>query len=117
MSIEYCLKKAGEITYEKGKERIYSCIVDKRGKIIAESANSYVQSHPTQAHYAKKVGRPNAIYLHSEMATLLKARGKGVKLYVARVNRRGDSLLAAPCEICNLALKQSKHIKEVCYSI
>lgn len=115
--IDYCIQKANKIPYRKGQERIYACITDKRGKVVAEAPNSYSCSHPTQYHYAKKVGRPEAIYLHAEMATMLKAKGRGVKMYVARVNRKGKPLLAAPCEICNLMLQCCKHIKEVCYSI
>lgn len=93
-------------------------LVNKKGQIIAESANSYTCSHTQQYHYAKKVGRPEAVYLHAEMACLLKDKArKGVKLFVARVDSKGASVYSAPCEICSLALKDYSNVKSVEFSV
>lgn len=115
--LEYALKKARELPYVKKQSRHYACIVDKKGRIIAESANSYDCSHTTQYRYAKKAGRPEAVYLHAEMACLLKDRyRRGVKMFVARVNKAGKPAYSAPCEICSLAIKDFSNIKSVEYT-
>lgn len=78
---------------------------DKRGRLLAEASNSYTRTHPLQARLAASVGEPKAIYLHAEVAALLKARGKVYRLVVERRNAHGDPLPSAPCEICRLAIR------------
>jgi len=78
---------------------------DKRGKLLAVGHNSYTRTHRLQAHYAKKSGRPAAIYLHAELAALLKARSQVYKMVVLRYNADGKPALAKPCPACQLALK------------
>lgn len=83
---------------------------DKRGRLLAVGHNSYKRTHRLQAYYSDKVGRPKAIYLHAELSALLKARTKGRvhKLVVERFGKRGQPLCAAPCEACQLAIKDFK---------
>jgi deoxycytidylate deaminase len=89
------------------RPRIVAKAYDKRGRLLSIGYNSYVRTHPLQAEYAKRVGRPEAIYLHAELAALLKARTNVVhKLVVTRYNRAKKPLLAAPCPACQLALKE-----------
>lgn len=77
--------------------------------------NSYVKTHPLQAALAKKVGQPSRIYLHAEVAALLKCDWKRVdKLFVSRYNREGKPLNASPCSICreminNVGVKYVEH--------
>lgn len=93
-------------------------MLDKRGNIVAESANSYSCTHTQQYKYAKKAGRPEAVYLHSELACLLKDKNKrGVKLIVVRVGAEGQPLYSAPCDICALALKDYSNVKSVEFSV
>ena len=79
---------------------------DKRGRLLAVGRNSYIQTHPLQAKFAKKAGRPQAIYVHAELAALMKARQQVHKLAVVRYNKDGSPGNAKPCEICELAIKE-----------
>ena len=78
---------------------------DKRGRLLAVGRNSYIQTHPLQAKFAKKAGRPQAIYVHAELAALMKARQQVHKLVVFRYNKDGSPGNAKPCEICQLAIE------------
>jgi tRNA(Arg) A34 adenosine deaminase TadA len=78
---------------------------DKRGRLLSVGHNSYIRTHPLQAFYGAKAGKPNAVFLHAELAALLKARGKVHRLVVIRYNSKGVPVLAAPCPICQLALR------------
>lgn len=85
---------------------------DKRGKLLAVGRNSYVKTHPLQAKYGAKVGKPKAIYLHAEMDALIKAKGKAHKLVVLRYDNQGKPANAKPCAICQTAIRDFK-IKRV----
>ena len=78
---------------------------DKRGRLLAVGRNSYIQTHPLQAKFAKKAGRPQAIYVHAELAALMKARQQVHRLVVVRYNKDGSPGNAKPCEICQLAIE------------
>lgn len=94
----------------EGRVRVYSVAVNKRGRILAESSNLYRKSHPKQAHYAAKVGLPKKVFLHSELATLVKlakCSDEVDTLYVARVNAQGSPVPASPCPICSLAIEEA----------
>lgn len=85
---------------------------DKRGRLLSVGRNSYIKTHSLQAHFAKKAGRPQAIYVHAELAALMKARQQVYKLVVVRYNKDGSPGNAKPCEICQLAIK-AFGVKEV----
>lgn len=78
---------------------------DKKGNLLSVGKNSYVKTHPLQAYYGKKAGKPNAIYLHAELSALLKARSPVHKLVVVRYTEDGKPALARPCKSCQLAIK------------
>lgn len=78
---------------------------DKRGKLLAVGKNSYTRTHPLQAKFGKQSGRPNAIYLHAELAALLKAREQVYRLVVLRYDKEGHPANAKPCPACQLAIK------------
>jgi tRNA(Arg) A34 adenosine deaminase TadA len=104
--LDYCIKEASWIPYTKGQERIYAVITDRRGKVLSEGANSYTESSQTQRFYAKVVGLAEKVFNHAEISALkkLKPHHKPYSIYIARVNREGEPLLAAPCPICSTAL-------------
>lgn len=117
-NLQYCLDKARQLEYSKKKSRHYCVIVNKRGRIVSESSNDYGCTHPQQHMWAKRAGRPEAIYLHSELACLLKDRKRqGVKMFVARVNASGEACYSAPCEICSLAIASYSNIKFVEFTV
>lgn len=98
------------------KQEITATIYDKRGRVIAVGKNSYDQSHPRQAYYAQRAGDPKKIYLHAEIAALVKCKGTPYKIKIERYNKQGEPRLAKPCPICELAIKESG-IKFVEYTV
>ena len=80
---------------------------DKKGKLLSTATNSYKKTHPIQAYFAEKVGHPAKVYLHAEIAAIIKAGDKKIhKLVITRFNPRTfKALNAAPCPICQEAIK------------
>lgn len=80
---------------------------DKRGRVLALGKNSYVKTHPIQAEHANAVGEPHKIFIHAEIAALLKLKdpSKVAKFVVFRYNADGNPGNAKPCKICSRALK------------
>lgn len=79
---------------------------DRKGRLLSVGVNSYIRTHPLQARYALLAGKPDAIYIHAEIAALLRARTNVVhRIVVKRFNSKGIPVLAAPCPICQLALR------------
>lgn len=87
------------------KFEITAFAYDKRGKLLAVGKNSYVKTHPMQARYGKKTGRPAAVFLHAEIAALIKCREPVHKLVVLRYDKQGQPALAKPCPACQLAIE------------
>ncbi len=117
-SIEYCIQKARELPYVRGQQRHYSVLLDTKGRVVSESANSYVKTSPKSFKAASKAGRPEACYLHAEQRVLyMDKRRRGVKLIVVRVAADGSSCYSEPCEICKIVLKDFPNIKSVEYSL
>lgn len=92
---------------------------DRKGNILAVSTNDYERSHPWQKKLSLQCGMSEErIYLHSEVACLLKvrsARKKAHTLKVERYGRRGEMRLAFPCESCQSAIKLAG-VKTVIFS-
>lgn len=97
------------------KHTVTATVYDKRGRILSKAMNSYEKTHPRQAKLAIKVGIPEKLYLHAEVLALLRCRGRAYKIRVERRNRQGQTRLAKPCPICELAIKQAG-VKFVEYS-
>jgi tRNA(Arg) A34 adenosine deaminase TadA len=96
-------------------KRKVGAILLKRGKIVASATNLETKSHPEQARYAKRVGKPLNIYLHAEIGALVRCTCEADTIIVCRVDKKGDIKLAKPCPICELAIKESK-IKNIYYT-
>lgn len=84
-------------------------IYNKRGHVISRGENSYWKTHPMQIKTAKEVGREDAIFLHAEIAALVKLKdwSKAHKILVERYDAKGNPVIAKPCKICERALKKS----------
>lgn len=94
---------------------IIACALDKKGKVLAMRTNDYSTTHPLQKHFAQLAGRPEAIYLHAEIATLIAAKKPVHTLLIARINVHGKPVPAKPCEICELAIK-AFGVKEIIHT-
>lgn len=93
-------------------------IYDKRGNILSIGKNSYVKTHPLQAWYARRLGEPTKIFLHAELAAIIKCRKatSASRIAVFRYGKDGTPRNARPCRICTQAIKEFG-IKEIEYTI
>ena len=88
------------------KYEITAIAYNKRGRVIAVGHNSYEKTHPAQAKFGRKSGKPNAIFLHAELACLLRAKEKVHRLEVFRYDNDGKPANSKPCPSCQLAIKE-----------
>lgn len=107
----------------QSKKKVGSIIL-KKNKLIASAVNLEDKTHPIQASYGKRAsvihnnkGLREKRFLHSEVNCLIRSKGRGDTIIVARVGGRGGKELrmAKPCPICTIALKEYG-IKHVHYS-
>lgn len=86
---------------------IKATIFDKKGNILAIAENSYVKSHPYMAKLSEQHGEPYKIFLHAEVAAILKCKrlDKAYRMLITRTGKSGRLLLVTPCEICKTALR------------
>lgn len=89
-----------------GRYRVSAIILDKRGRILSTGTNSYSKTHPKQKEYSEKNGNEHRIYLHAEIEALIRCKTQGYKIYICRIDHEGNTLLAKPCEICEMAIKE-----------
>jgi cytidine deaminase len=56
---------------------------------------------------AKEVGEDYKIYLHAEVAALVKVKNwtRVDKLVVTRYNKNGEPMIAKPCRVCQRVIK------------
>lgn len=87
---------------------IIATVLDKKGNVLARATNSYQKTHPYQAMLAKRSGNPEKVFLHAEIAALVKCRsGIPYKIKIERYNKHNEPLLAKPCPICEAAIKEA----------
>ncbi len=87
------------------KQHITALAYNKRGRLLSIGLNSYTKTHPLQAKFASKTDNPNRVFLHAELAALIKAQEKVHKLVVIRYDRHGKPANCKPCECCQRAIK------------
>ena len=88
-----------------------------KNKVVCQAVNLDTKTHPKQAQYAKRAGRKQKIYLHAEIAALIKCRTECDTIVVARLGGHSHNELrnAKPCPVCSLALEEAG-IKHIIYS-
>jgi deoxycytidylate deaminase len=91
------------------KYSLTATIYNKRGHVISRGENSYWKTHPMQVKTAKEVGREDAIFLHAEIAALVRLKdwSKAHRIKIERYAEDGTPLLAKPCQICERALEKA----------
>lgn len=97
--------------------RVGCALFDKRGVLCGHGFNE-PKTHPLQAKYALRVGRPGRIYLHAELAAILDNR-RGAReaphtACVVRLGKGGELRASFPCPVCLAALKHVG-VSEVLY--
>ena len=80
---------------------------DKKGRLLSTATNNYNKSHPLQAYFAERVGHPARIYLHAEIAAIIKAGDRPIyKIVITRFSPKTNRALnAKPCPICEEAIR------------
>ena len=98
------------------KKQVGAILLNK-SKVVVSATNLETKSHPLQASFAVRVGRPEKIYLHAEIAALVKCRSECDTIVVARLGGHSGQELrnAKPCPVCSLALKEAG-VKKVHYT-
>ncbi len=98
--------------------RIIAYCYDKKGNLLSSASNSFTKTHPAQAYYAKRAGQINRIFLHAEIAAILKASKTKKDIYrieVVRKGKNGELLRSMPCPVCKEAIK-AIGIKHITYT-
>ena len=92
-------------------------IYDKRGIVLAIANNSYTKSHPYQANLAIKCKMPDKIYLHAEIAAIIKCKdlSKAHRIDIFRFDYDNNLILSKPCKICQSAI-DATNIKIITHS-
>lgn len=101
----------------KKRYEVLCSAFDRKGRLICTSKNSYRKSNPWQKKFSILAGlSEQRIYLHSEIACLLKAKGAVVhSLKIERYDVEGNPKLAFPCASCQLFIKEYK-VKRVLFT-
>ena len=94
-------------------QRVGCVALDKRGRIVSTGFNKR-KTHPLQYKHAMHHNE-EAIYLHAEIAALVKSRQQVHTLYVGRLTKAGRVGLAKPCPICMGAIIEAG-VREVHYT-
>lgn len=99
------------------RQTITAICYGRKGEILSVGRNSYVKTHPLQAKLAREAGEPSRIYLHAEVAAIVKVRDWSLikRMAVIRLNGKGKELDAKPCPICQ-SLIDKIGISEVVYT-
>lgn len=102
---------------ETQKHTITAFVANKKGVILSYGMNSYEKTHPIQARYAELTNNKEHIYLHAEIAALVKNKSKKAKkMYIVRLFRNGQFADASPCPICIAAIKEAG-IQKIIYTV
>jgi deoxycytidylate deaminase len=89
-----------------GKHAITAIIFDKRNRPISVGTNDYLRSHPLQKKCAEAVGEPDRIFIHAEIAALVRLKdwSRADSILVTRYTKDGKPANAKPCRACQHAL-------------
>lgn len=89
---------------------------DKRNRLLSVGTNSYDKTHPYQKHCAVQADLISKVYLHAEIDAIIKLRGRSCfRIHIERYDKKGNPMLAAPCPICQIAIKKAG-IKQISYT-
>lgn len=105
-----------EMAMQNQHQYKFCCVaLNKKGNIIGMSYQREDKTHPIQYYYAKQTQQPYKIFLHAEIATLIKSKDPYV-LFVARVDKDGNLVTSKPCPICQLAINNTLSLKHIYYT-
>ena len=90
------------------KKQVGAVLLNKN-RVVVTATNLETKSHPMQAKFAERVGLREKIFLHAEIAALVKCREECDTIVVARLggHNHDELRMAKPCPVCALALKEA----------
>lgn len=99
------------------RHEVTAFIYDKRGRLLSMGKNSYVKTHPMQAEHASAVGRPLQVFMHAEIAAIIKCKDidKAHSIEIFRFDAAGRPANSKPCPICKRALSFTQ-IKKISHT-
>ena len=80
-------------------------ILLKKNTIVAQATN--LEKNTSDPSTLGKTCCCMKIYLHAEIAALVKCRDDADTIIVARINSEGKLRNAKPCPVCTMALKEA----------
>lgn len=85
---------------------VTAIIYDKKGNVLSVGKNSYVKTHPLQAHYACRAGEPHKVFLHAEIHAITRCAEleRAHRIAIFRYREDGSPAKAKPCKICAQAI-------------
>lgn len=88
------------------KFTVTAIIYDKRGRVLSVGSNSYIKTHPLQAHHAQRAGEPYKVFLHAEVHAITRCKdlSKAHRISIFRYLEDGSPADACPCGICRDAI-------------
>lgn len=91
------------------RQDITAIIFDKRGRVLSIGQNSYVKTHPIQMMHAKRVNEQDKIFLHAEVAAIVKCKNlkDAHSMFIARWYKNGEPANATPCKVCMSAISST----------
>jgi len=91
------------------KYKLQATIYNKKGHVISIGENSYWKTHPFQGEMSKRHGNGEQIYLHAEIAALVKLKdwSKAHRILIERYDEHGNPKNAKPCKVCKAALERA----------
>ena len=104
-----------EVAKSSPSKKLVGAVLLNKNRVVTTATNLERKSHPLQAKFAERVGLKEKIFLHAEIAALVKCREECDTIIVARVNSQNKLRNSRPCPICSLALKQAG-VSKVHYS-
>jgi|SRR5208282_2527011 len=112
----YVLTLKDKTLFSNKRFHVTAICLDKRYNVLSTDWNSYIKTHPMQARLAILCGNSRKIYLHAEIASLVRCRKIPHTMVICRVDANNENANARPCAICMMALEKSG-IKEVWYTV
>ena len=91
------------------QQNVTALVYDKQGRLLSTGRNSYIKTHPIMLRAGTAVNKPDSIYLHAEVAALVKIKdwSKAHRIDVIRYLKDGTPGLAKPCAICSRIIGQT----------
>jgi tRNA(Arg) A34 adenosine deaminase TadA len=111
------LQLAIDVAKSSPSKKKIGAVLLRKNKVVTTATNLDRKTHPFQAKLAKQVGLDPKIYLHAEIAALIKAKEEADTMIVARIGGHTQNELrnSCPCPICKTALEIS-NVKRIIYS-